>query len=107
MAEQGRSLDRLKGELEAASEALRLVRQDGVLLAIDQALLRFQEAEVAYHDALYSRAPGMSGDDRTKAAQDLRDRIHEQWSQSHEDVTVDLTRRDLGRDEDLGYDRGW
>lgn len=99
MNEQRRTLDRLRGEYEAASDELRAARRDGVLSVVDRALLRFQDAEAAYHDALYGRAPGMAGDDRTQAAEALRDRVQEYWVQSQQDMTFDMTRRNAEREE--------
>ncbi|MDP9473872.1 MAG: hypothetical protein M3Q71_24970 [Chloroflexota bacterium] len=75
---QLRKLDRLKADYEAARRALEEARRPPPedraaeqLRVIDAAQARFDEAEAAYHEALYERAPGMSGDDRTEAARRL------------------------------------
>lgn len=78
MSDRRRQLDRLLGAYDEARQALERARAlppEGLeaehLRAIDAAQERFNEAEIAYHEALYERAPGMSGDDRTAAAQQL------------------------------------
>lgn len=71
MSERLRELDRLKAAYEASREALDSARATGDLNAIDEARLALQDREEAYFTAIYERAPGMSGDDRTAAAKAL------------------------------------
>jgi hypothetical protein len=69
-----RSLDALKAEYEAAEEALQAARERyGAGQQVAEVELRFQEAESRYHAALYESAPGMTNEDRTAAAQWLKD----------------------------------
>lgn len=76
MSDSLRRLDQLKADYEAARRGLDAARNTGQLAEIDVAQERFSEAEVAYHEAIYERSPGMSGDDRTAAARALA-RTHE------------------------------
>ena len=78
MSDRRRELSRLLAAYDEASQALDKARESPPegraaehLRLIDAAQERCNEAEIAYHDALYERAPGMSGDDRTAAARQL------------------------------------